>query len=133
MVPCGTDVGTIGAIPIPWCPVAQRRAIPIPWCPVAQRRVHPNPIVRVCGKSLPASSCWCRTSCTSRHPAVNRALYKLFFHPALSSTTMSQCCSTLLYKLYLCPKLSSTTIAQQDPCTNPTCPALRIQQQCLIN
>ena len=73
-VPCGTDEGTRGAIPIPWCPVAQRRG-------------HPNPMVPVCGKTLPASSCWCRTSCTSRHPAVNRALYKLFLHRALSSTT----------------------------------------------
>ena len=110
MVPSGTRGALVlygymsGTKSHPGCPVAQTRAlegpsqshgalwhrggaIPIPWCSVAQRRGHPNPMVPVCGKSLPASSCRCRTSCTSRHPAVNRALYKLFFHPALSSTT----------------------------------------------
>ena len=88
-VPCGTDKGTRGAILIPWCPVAQRR-------------VHPNPIVRVCGKSLPASSCWCRTSLPP---------------------------GTLLSTAH-CTNFSSTLrCLQQHRCTNLSCTPCCLQQQ----
>ena len=109
-MPCGTDEGTRGAIPIPWCPVAQRRAIPIPWCPVAQRRVHPNPIVRVCGKSLPASSCWCRTSLPPPGTLLSTA------HCTNFSSTLR------------CLQQQSHNVVQHY-CTNFTCALSCLQQQ----
>ena len=109
-MPCGTDEGTRWAIPIPWCPVAQRRAIPIPWCPVAQRRVHPNPIVRVCGKSLPASSYWCRTSLPPPGTLLSTA------HCTNFSSTLR------------CLQQQSHNVVQHY-CTNFTCAPSCLQQQ----
>ena len=125
MVPCGTDEGTRWAIPIPWCPVAQRRAIPIPWCPVAQRRVHPNPIVRVCGKSLPASSCWCRTSLPPPGTLLSTA----------HCTNFS--CTPRCLQQHRCTNLSCTPCCLQQQshnivqhyCTNFTCAPSCLQQQ----